>query len=202
MADSRDLHDLWGGACRAVIPPEFIDISKFRAVPDNQEVFAHAESDRSIIFEVLEKESCEDDHICKHYFDDLAQANGAFSSSDIFYNQPLTAAECPLLAAAAAAGQSATAYASAGFQQVAKFKEGEESANKVLIYICILRLHSVSADLAIHMNVPVELSQTSSSARWFTSVDETAQGSSGVSFDEFVQIVKSFEVVNWGLFGE
>lgn len=47
------LRELFGGAILLAIPERFLDISDFRPVPDNQEVFADAIHDQSLIVEVL-----------------------------------------------------------------------------------------------------------------------------------------------------
>ena len=39
---------------RVAIPAGFHDVTKLREVPDNQEVFADADSDQSFIFELLQ----------------------------------------------------------------------------------------------------------------------------------------------------
>ena len=46
--------ELWGGAVHVDVPPGFHDVTKLREVPDNQEVFADADSDQSFIFELLQ----------------------------------------------------------------------------------------------------------------------------------------------------
>ncbi len=69
---TRIKHPLFGGAIQAFIPDGTIDarqkdflkifriiiidlFSSIRLVPNNQEVFMHAESDQSIIIEILER---------------------------------------------------------------------------------------------------------------------------------------------------
>lgn len=46
---------LYGGAIECNIPAGFDDVSKFRVVPDHQEVYANAETDQSIIVEINER---------------------------------------------------------------------------------------------------------------------------------------------------
>ena len=72
------LQELFGGAITCDLPPQFRDVSRFRQVPDNQEVFVDKDSDMSIIFEVLEHdEEITDDAAALHYFEDLADCNEA-----------------------------------------------------------------------------------------------------------------------------
>jgi hypothetical protein len=54
MSSSREL---FGGAFRCAIASSFEDISQFRDVPDNQEVFADAETDCSVTIEITEPPS-------------------------------------------------------------------------------------------------------------------------------------------------
>ncbi len=48
------LRQLFGGTITIDLPDSFEDVSKFRQVPDNQEVFVSKHSDLSFIVEILE----------------------------------------------------------------------------------------------------------------------------------------------------
>ena len=54
---SGEKRALFGGALESFIPGGFVDVSEFRQVPDNQEVFVDARSNRSIIIELLDSDS-------------------------------------------------------------------------------------------------------------------------------------------------
>ena len=45
---------LFGGAIIVKVPKDFKDVSQFRQVPDNQEVFVSSTSDETLIIELLE----------------------------------------------------------------------------------------------------------------------------------------------------
>ncbi len=45
--------DLFGGAITLACPRRLIDVSDFRPVPDNQEVFADGSSDQSLVVEIV-----------------------------------------------------------------------------------------------------------------------------------------------------
>lgn len=45
---------LFGGGITIKVPNDFNDVSKFRQVPDNQEVFVSSTSDETLIIELLE----------------------------------------------------------------------------------------------------------------------------------------------------
>ena len=55
MVDALRKVDLYGGALTATVPSRMADISDFRPVPDNQEVFGDADIDQSLVIEVLER---------------------------------------------------------------------------------------------------------------------------------------------------
>ena len=46
---------LFGGAISAHLPTRYVDVSDFRPVPDNQEVWTDASVDESVIVEILER---------------------------------------------------------------------------------------------------------------------------------------------------
>ncbi|KAJ1727136.1 hypothetical protein LPJ61_004734, partial [Coemansia biformis] len=50
--------DLYGGAMSMAVPSGMVDVSNFRTVPDNQEVFAD-DNDCSVIVEILESVSAQ-----------------------------------------------------------------------------------------------------------------------------------------------
>ena len=57
------------------------DVSDFRPVPDHQEVWADAESDRSVVVEILERQAAvADADAAVFLFNDLAEANEATGS--------------------------------------------------------------------------------------------------------------------------
>lgn len=45
---------LFGGGITVKVPKDFKDVSQFRQVPDNQEVFVSSTSDETLIVELLE----------------------------------------------------------------------------------------------------------------------------------------------------
>ena len=45
--------DLFGGAVVMACPARLTDVSDFRPVPDNQEVFADGSRDQSLVFEIV-----------------------------------------------------------------------------------------------------------------------------------------------------
>lgn len=45
---------MFGGGITVKVPKDFKDVSQFRQVPDNQEVFVSSTSDETLIVELLE----------------------------------------------------------------------------------------------------------------------------------------------------
>jgi hypothetical protein len=75
---------LYGGAAKCRIPTDWVDASKFRQIPDNQEVFVHKDGlhDLSTIIEILEYQNeVEDSSAGEFFFNDLANADGAIGSN-------------------------------------------------------------------------------------------------------------------------
>lgn len=178
------LRKLFGGAMECLLPAAFVDVSDLRQVPDHQEAFVSRVDGVSIVIEVLSFEedlSSEGDGAsARHFFDDLAAANGAASSSCDFCAD-LTDSIMPALAPYAKA-------ALAGRQTVAKFRGGAPP-EAIRLYLVNVRLPNVGTDLLITVNVPYpteEATATSmASADTFTAadrpVDEQAQTSPGGS---------------------
>ena len=90
---------LYGGALKISLPSNFIDISKYRHVPDNQEVYSNAETDRSICIEIVEplnnnnKNEENDVTLGKEYFIALAKDSAAINNQinkyDIIKNEQM-----------------------------------------------------------------------------------------------------------------
>ncbi|XP_062385506.1 pigment epithelium-derived factor [Sardina pilchardus] len=116
---------LFGGALSATIPPSAQDISELREIPDNQEVFAHRETDQSIIVELLDYQShVENEDAAKYHFEDVAGSNKASEpgTCEVRSVQAIPKAELSLQ-------QCASAWLLTGGQLVSKFNE--EAKNTV-----------------------------------------------------------------------
>lgn len=53
MDDPLQPRNCFGGAIDLSLPSRFIDVSDFRPIPDNQEVFTDADLDQSLIIEIV-----------------------------------------------------------------------------------------------------------------------------------------------------
>ncbi|CAG8504106.1 9503_t:CDS:2 [Paraglomus brasilianum] len=181
------LRSLFGGAISTYIPPNFIDVSDIRQVPDNQEVYADVDTDQSIVVEILQlAQEASDDDAAKFHFDSLAHDNDAEGYSTMHQTIPLTPSDVP--------GLLPTARMSflTGQQQVAKFRENEpEARNLVNIFLAVFRLHEYETDIVITHNIPILIGAHSSSR-------ETSQeGNLRDGIDEFKRIVTSFVINDW-----
>ena len=162
--------DLFGGAMRTALPDRFVDVSTFRQVPDNQEVFTDPSSEQSIIVEILEyvsaadmaeqQEETADDggdgsamDPPLYFFNDLAEANGlAPGSADLAVLSSKSVAPatgCPALPAA-----NVELFKLVGTQRVPKFNAPASEASTVTIHLYNIRLKAIQTDIVISVNVP------------------------------------------------
>ncbi|CAM9359908.1 unnamed protein product [Ectocarpus fasciculatus] len=161
------LRKLFGGAMECLLPAAYVDVSDLRQVPDHQEVFASKDDGISIVIEVLsfeadismDEQAKKDGASARHFFDDLAAANGATSSAcdfcgDLSDRQDYTnssagGARRGIMPKLASYSKSALA----GRQTVAKFRQ-EAPPDAVRLYLVNVRLPNVGTDLLITVNVP------------------------------------------------
>ncbi|KAF1336191.1 Ran guanine nucleotide release factor, partial [Globisporangium splendens] len=183
---------LFGGALSCAIPEGFADVSSFRQVPDNQEVFANAQTDQCVIVELLQYEDdVLDDESARFFFNEIAASNGCNPDDvSILCSELLAANDGPAISA------THTNSIVVGDQRVAKFKEGESAKNVVRVYLGNIRLPSVATDVVISVSVPLQISAASSSAGSFQ-----FENSAEIGAALFMQVVKSFAVHDWSLFG-
>jgi hypothetical protein len=61
------LRDLFGGAIKAKLPSNAVDISDLREVPDNQEGFFNSTTNQSIIIDILEYVDIKDEDALQYF---------------------------------------------------------------------------------------------------------------------------------------
>ena len=205
------MRDLFGGAVGCAIPDHFVDVSAFRQVPDNQEVYSDPQSDRSVIVEILEYVSSGQlagMAPARYFFNDIAEANGAVAGSvRVHSTAQIPAAEaCPALPSS-----DIEVHRIVGEQRIAKFGAAGQPANAIAILLLNIRCVAIQTDIVITMNVP------RSSA---TGGDEEGDGDSSGGGDGggdsassttladiseaealFDRITRSFAIRDWSLFG-
>ncbi|KAJ1949004.1 hypothetical protein FBU59_001339 [Linderina macrospora] len=158
-----------------------VDISDFRQVPDNQEVFADT-TDRSLIIEILESTPHTNlQSAAEFHFSEIVEANDA-SSSEVLQTKELSGTTCMVV----------------GKQTVGKFNEaGKGMENAVYVAVALVRVAEHSADILITLNVPYMIAPGSSSGSQAVvePVDVTVVAS------EFEQLVETFTITDLGIFG-
>ncbi|CAL1592905.1 unnamed protein product [Knipowitschia caucasica] len=186
---SHESHPLFGGALSTVLPSSSTDISTLREIPDNQEVFAHAHTDQSIIVELLEYQSqVADQDAASYHFEDIAGSNkalepGAFQVTSV----------TPLLKSELSLSQCSSGWLLTGAQSVSKFNE--EARNTVAIQLGLFRLPQFSTDILVTFNDPQSISPESSSA------SSAGSNREPWTVQDFQRVLQSLTLHDPGLFG-
>eukprot|EP00040_Diaphanoeca_grandis_P003931 m.26416 g.26416 ORF g.26416 m.26416 type:complete len:198 (-) comp15398_c1_seq1:324-917(-) len=162
---------LFGGALQVNLPDTFEDVSGLRQVPDHQEVYVRADTDQSVIIELLDTATeASDDAAATYHFNNLATDNDAKASV-------VEHATTPVVLGNGMNGTLTTCY---GIQTVAKFNE--KADNQVRIFVACFRLADVKTDMVLSVNSPVAIAQDSSSAKVVTELITEESGK--IIFDE------------------
>ncbi|GMF10449.1 unnamed protein product [Phytophthora lilii] len=185
------LRELFGGALSCEIPEGFADVSSFRQVPDNQEVFANATTDQCVIVELLQFEAgVEDARSARYFFNEIAQSNGCGPDEvAVLLEEPADAKHAPAVDAPH------STQLIVGDQRVAKFKEGDHAKNVVRVYLGNIRLPGMATDVVLSVSAPMRINPASSSRDAFQFEDN-----SEVAAAIFKQALQSFTVKDWSLF--
>ncbi|RVE73958.1 hypothetical protein OJAV_G00036210 [Oryzias javanicus] len=147
---------LFGGAMSAAFPSNATDVSGLRDIPDNQEVFVHAQTDQSLIVELVEYQAdVADQDAARYHLEDIAGSNEAVGASEVTGALELPKAELCL-------SECSSAWMITGAQCVSKFNE--EARNAVTVHLGVIRLPQFSTDVLITFNDPRSISPGSSSA--------------------------------------
>ncbi|CAG9465876.1 unnamed protein product [Pedinophyceae sp. YPF-701] len=183
--------ELYGGAISLRIPSVFVDVSDFRPVPDHQEVWADGATDRSLVVEVVEHAAVPDSDAPEFYWKDACAGNDATNN-----NLGGSDANVPLDASLSERG--CTACLAHGTQWVSKGRQSESAANRVEVFLGVVRIPRASTDIITCLHLPSYISPESASAR------EVAPGERG-ALDAGVEVLReilaSLRVQDWGLFG-
>ncbi|KAF9181111.1 hypothetical protein BGZ51_005664 [Haplosporangium sp. Z 767] len=198
--------ELYGGAMTMNLPQKFGNISHVREVPDHQEVFVNVEEDQSVIVEILELAAeATDDSCAAFHFQQLAEDNDAEDDSVIQSVSQLNNADLP------AWPVDTKIYLLLGQQRIAKFNERQrqqeaqaqgnqqlttpDARNLVQIMMVVFRLPRHETDIVLSYNVPLQISETSSSKQ------VAHEGNLQEAETWFRNLVGSYQVRDWGLFG-
>mmetsp|Transcript_3203 Transcript_3203/g.8673 ORF Transcript_3203/g.8673 Transcript_3203/m.8673 type:complete len:194 (+) Transcript_3203:158-739(+) len=139
--------DLYGGAMELSVPERFDDVSPFRPIPDNQEVFSDPPPDQSVVVELMEwLGEVEMEPSIRRHFEEIAATNKA-SSFEVLLIEPVRTV--PDLGDPAAKG-----ILCAGRQRVSKYRETEE--HEILVLLCCYRMPAYTTDFLISYNAPLD----------------------------------------------
>lgn len=195
---SSDQRGLFGGALSVSVPSEFADVSKIREIPDNQEVFAHAETDRSLIVELLEMETDipqEFPNPAAYHFSVLSKDSQAIEAAVNECGQ-LDPAEFPGLISGDPNVSISTAF---GMHLVSKFRDDDSKANRVGVYMICVRLPRGTTDLLMVFNDPVEIHVQSSSSLLGSTVANPNDNVLANRAAVLRTALSTLEVKDWGL---
>ncbi|KAJ9647044.1 hypothetical protein H2201_007212 [Coniosporium apollinis] len=175
---------LFGGAITVDLPSTFSDVSNIRQVPDHQEVYLDSNGFTSVMFDILERvdeaTAPNDEEALKYHFNDIVSGTGDHTELYVPGDAPL--AKLPTTRALTLL---ATQHPTA--------KRASTDADFTVIQLILIRLASQETDIVISVNVPhvpgedrdEDVEMLVETAKWMRD-----------------QILGSFEVRNWGLFGE
>ena len=170
------MNQLFGGAIVCSLPPTYSGLSELRNIPDNQELYADAETDSVFVVEILEYTAhVKDEDIAQHCFEDIKDGNEAKT------------------ALVEESGIIDNFFVCNGVQTgVVKAHEQDPEGNDIRVWVGVLRLKDYNADVVLSVTSPIKISQESSS---FGVVPNVERGK-----EVFVNALKSFKIVNYGLF--
>ncbi|KAF5386555.1 hypothetical protein D9615_001827 [Tricholomella constricta] len=171
--------DLFGGAITVNTPPNLVDASDLRQVPDTQEVFLYPDSGISIIVEILEKVDASNfDAAIRFHFNSLAHDNSAVSA----------VVETVTVIPNDRGDSTPSAIVLSGLQGVPKFNR--PTPDEVHILMALYRLEHKNVDLVVTFNVPT------------ASSDGGAVSAEGLDIarSHFDALIRSLHIVDFGLF--
>jgi hypothetical protein len=190
---------LYGGAMQCRLPQGLDDVSEFRQVPDNQEVFTSAETGVCVIVELMSKQSVSNTNCAEFFFRDLSSSNTASYSEITFPQTTMAQSDIPLIPCHAPTSDAPVceyACVVGGLQRVSKFTNEVGSENIVFVGLGVLRFPSpVSTDILISVTAPQQIAPHSSEA---TVVRATISPSEAL--DVLRIVMGSLRVNDWTLF--
>ncbi|KAL1956180.1 hypothetical protein VTO42DRAFT_7527 [Malbranchea cinnamomea] len=201
---------LFGGAIRVDLPEGFMDMSRLRQVPDNQEVFASNTTRTNIIIEITERversawetttdggttaplsPADEDSKAVLYHLNDICEVNqDAYRVLDApkYHSIPKVAAPALITRALVSTKVRKPRLGSEGEQLV--IQEEEATAT---IHLFVIRLVQRRADILVHVNVPHEELESTGDPNAVVGEESRAQ-------DIMAQMMKTFEILDYGLF--
>jgi hypothetical protein len=193
------LRELFGGAITVDLPTRMVDVSDFRPVPDNQEVWTDADRDESVIVELLERVDVgpsDAEGAAAWFFRDLAAVNDASVESGlsriVSTTRMTTKDALPSLN-----GPCEHASMCVGTQRIAKGRDGDDKRNDVDVVVVCARLTQVNTDVLITLNRTREIVAPGSSADAPRAEEKRNEELSAAA----TAIFASLRIRDWNLFG-
>lgn len=198
MATTRGLY---GGAIVGNLADNFADVSKFRQVPDNQEVFVDRDTDASIIVELLELEASASGLPAVHYhFKELAASNEATESSILSEGDFSGEEFIPRIPNAV------SKLAVIGKQKAGKYRDRPDmKLDDVHIVLVLIRLGDVTTDMLVSLNMPnLPASDVPEDLNVNKLLFGTEQGEPAGPAERHIALLRDFlntlEIKDWSLF--
>lgn len=187
--DNGNRKALFGGSISCFLPSNAHDMSNFREIPDNQEVFCHEKTDQSIIFDILEyQDHVQGEEAAKYHFTDIADFNEAGGEAEVTLIEPIPREQSNVK-------QCCDAWFLLGRQMVSKYKEGADAKNLIHVMMVLYRLPQFQSDILVIMNDPVAISNISSSSS--SSLNDTSKWDK----EQFKRVACSLTILDTSLFG-
>ncbi|ANQ10288.1 Mog1-like protein [Plasmodium coatneyi] len=121
------------------IPDDYLDASRFRVIPDNQEVYVHKFEDKCLIIEILCFQNVNIQEKGNFYFYDLAKENDSVENIIITSNHSVSHSQGNYILLV-------------GRQKIKK--NNSSTYEPILLYLCIFPMEEHNADVLITWNVP------------------------------------------------
>jgi len=179
---TKKMPALFGGAIHSDFPATYEDVSYFRQLPDNEEVFVESSTDACLVLEILDfSANVADGDIAEFQFTDIAESNESLQFTVEEKGEVLV-------------GNGKIWYCGGVQNGVVKFRERETRGNDIYVWVGVLRLPEHTADLVLSVTAPIRLSAESSS---FVrgSIPDVARGK-----QVFLQAIATLTVTDYNLF--
>ncbi|KAF5827868.1 hypothetical protein DUNSADRAFT_18604 [Dunaliella salina] len=193
LPDQWKRRELFGGAIEMCMPEAYLDMSDIGPVPDNQEVWV--DGGNSLIMEIVERSELPEGEVGRFYWQDLASVSESTSTRldgqeelDVEKELPgIPSSSCP------------HAYLVNGCQTLTKSRQHPSQAHPVAVWLTILRLPGVQADLLVTANFPCTEADNdrNGSAAGRPMESEGMEGRSQV----VKSMLRTLVVRDWSLFG-
>lgn len=174
---------------------EFDDVSNFRQVPDNQEVFTNVSTGTCIVIELMSKQEVSNEQCGVFFFSDLATSNSSVDTVVTVPQCELASSSIPNIPFAQSPGCSFACIVG-GTQKVSKFTNEVGRENLVFVGMGVLRFPSpIATDILVSVTAPQQLDQGSTDATVVSRVVEPPAVGELLN-----RILSSLQVNDWGLF--